>query len=415
MLNILKIIKKPINLKMKIVIICIITLFCIISLIQIVNNTNKINDTNIDTGLLTTSGEARNSLENRRYNLVNSVITKDNIIVNSEEIALLINNREKSAREIFGNTDKMFNEEYVYQNRNLRIRDSFGKVSYLILTNGYSKTIVNDIKITDTKEAIAAKLQIDINSIDNEGVTLKNKDIYIHINIKNKNVVVFLNEKEDLTKFIELVKEFTKTKDYMKFIPEVTKNYPRYSNYEYGSRKIVLIYPTLGIKINVSNSENSLEKGIYIYSNNDEVREFQSIEENSKSEKIFFENEDLVILESIDLIEKTNLLYETNYSNTDNLVTVNYENSNLGNNYINVKVIPFNKSIIPYNLNKAAVADSIIIKNEKIYYSLNGDGIFVHDFIKNTTNQLVILNTEVELNRIENNILVYNKNKTINI
>lgn len=415
MLNILKIIKKPINLKMKIVIICIITLFCIISLIQIVNNTNKINDTNIDTGLLTTSGEARNSLENKRDNLVNSVITKDNIIVNSEEIALLINNREKSAREIFGNTDKMLNEEYVYQNRNLRIRDSFGKVSYLILTNGYSKTIVNDIKITDTKEEVAAKLQIDINSIDNEGVTLKNKDIYIHINIKNKNVVVFLNEKEDLTKFIELVKEFTKTKDYMKFIPEVTKNYPRYSNYEYGSRKIVLIYPTLGIKINVSNSENSLEKGIYIYSNNDEVREFQSIEENSKSEKIFFENEDLVILESIDLIEKTNLLYETNYSNTDNLVTVNYENSNLGNNYINVKVIPFNKSIIPYNLNKAAVADSIIIKNEKIYYSLNGDGIFVHDFIKNTTNQLVILNTEIKLNRIENNILVYNKNKTINI
>lgn len=302
---------------------------------------------------------------------------------------------------------------------------------YMFLNSTYDKPIVNDIKITDDMQTVISKLGEEsrkyINSKDS--IILEDDRIYLLIDMKNHIGYVYFKRDAQISKFMEYVDKYLKDRDLKSFVNSMTETYKEYDKFEYNSRKVHLVYSTLGIEIYATNTDK-MNNGINIYENSKYYEMLKNkylgldINKNNNYEVIKPEIELGVIFKSEDLVEKQmkyrierekviGEAYVTDIENKFNVAVLgdNTDARDSDGQVFNRCVVCFDDPKIErYNLNAAGTADSIYVTNNYIYYTLNNSGIFRLEPYSRKLEKIISFKGSGIIESIENGIMKYKLN-----
>ena len=314
---------------------------------------------------------------------------------------------------------------------NLELKKVFGKVMYMFFNSTYDKPIVNDIKITDDMQTVISKLGEEsrkyINSRDS--IILEDDRIYLLLDMKNHIGYVYFKRDAQISKFMEYVDKYLKDRDLKSFVNSMTETYKEYDKFEYNSRKVHLVYSTLGIEIYATNTDK-MNNGINIYENSKYYEMLKNkylgldINKNNNYEVIKPEIELGVIFKSEDLVEKQmkyrierekviGEAYVTDIENKFNVAVLgdNTDARDSDGQVFNRCVVCFDDPKIErYNLNVAGTADSIYVTNNYIYYTLNNSGIFRLEPYSRKLEKIISFKGSGIIESIENGIMKYKLN-----
>ena len=314
---------------------------------------------------------------------------------------------------------------------NLELKKVFGKVMYMFFNSTYDKPIVNDIKITDDMQTVISKLGEEsrkyINSKDS--IILEDDRIYLLLDMKNHIGYVYFKRDAQISKFMEYVDKYLKDRDLKSFVNSMTETYKEYDKFEYNSRKVHLVYSTLGIEIYATNTDK-MNNGINIYENSKYYEMLKNkylgldINKNNNYEVIKPEIELGVIFKSEDLVEKQmkyrierekviGEAYVTDIENKFNVAVLgdNTDARDSDGQVFNRCVVCFDDPKIErYNLNVAGTADSIYVTNNYIYYTLNNSGIFRLEPYSRKLEKIISFKGSGIIESIENGIMKYKLN-----
>lgn len=302
---------------------------------------------------------------------------------------------------------------------------------YMFLNSTYDKPIVNDIKITDDMQTVISKLGEEsrkyINSKDS--IILEDDRIYLLLDMKNHIGYVYFKRDAQISKFMEYVDKYLKDRDLKSFVNSMTETYKEYDKFEYNSRKVHLVYSTLGIEIYATNTDK-MNNGINIYENSKYYEILKNkylgldINKNNNYEVIKPEIELGVIFKSEDLVEKQmkyrierekviGEAYVTDIENKFNVAVLgdNTDARDSDGQVFNRCVVCFDDPKIErYNLNAAGTADSIYVTNNYIYYTLNNSGIFRLEPYSRKLEKIISFKGSGIIESIENGIMKYKLN-----
>lgn len=302
---------------------------------------------------------------------------------------------------------------------------------YMFLNSTYDKPIVNDIKITDDMQTVISKLGEEsrkyINSKDS--IILEDDRIYLLLDMKNHIGYVYFKRDAQISKFMEYVDKYLKDRDLKSFVNSMTETYKEYDRFEYNSRKVHLVYSTLGIEIYATNTDK-MNNGINIYENSKYYEILKNkylgldINKNNNYEVIKPEIELGVIFKSEDLVEKQmryrierekviGEAYVTDIENKFNVAVLgdNTDARDSDGQVFNRCVVCFDDPKIErYNLNAAGTADSIYVTNNYIYYTLNNSGIFRLEPYSRKLEKIISFKGSGIIESIENGIMKYKLN-----
>ena len=302
---------------------------------------------------------------------------------------------------------------------------------YMFLNSTYDKPIVNDIKITDDMQTVISKLGEEsrkyINSKDS--IILEDDRIYLLLDMKNHIGYVYFKRDAQISKFMEYVDKYLKDRDIKSFVNSMTETYKEYDKFEYNSRKVHLVYSTLGIEIYATNTDK-MNNGINIYENSKYYEMLKNkymgldINKNNNYEVIKPEIELGVIFKSEDLVEKQmkyrierekviGEAYVTDIENKFNVAVLgdNTDARDSDGQVFNRCVVCFDDPKIErYNLNAAGTADSIYVTNNYIYYTLNNSGIFRLEPYSRKLEKIISFKGSGIIESIENGIMKYKLN-----
>ena len=302
---------------------------------------------------------------------------------------------------------------------------------YMFLNSTYDKPIVNDIKITDDMQTVISKLGEEsrkyINSKDS--IILEDDRIYLLLDMKNHIGYVYFKRDAQISKFMEYVDKYLKDRDMKSFVNSMTETYKEYDEFEYNSRKVHLVYSTLGIEIYATNTDK-INNGINIYENSKYYEMLKNkylgldINKNNNYEVIKPEIELGVIFKQEDLeenqmkyrIEREKVIgeaYVTDIENKFNVAVLgdNTDARDSDGQVFNRCVVCFDDPKIErYNLNAAGTADSIYVTNNYIYYTLNNSGIFRLEPYSRKVEKIISFKGSGIIESIENGIMKYKLN-----
>ena len=302
---------------------------------------------------------------------------------------------------------------------------------YMFLNSTYDKPIVNDIKITDDMQTVISKLGEEsrkyINSKDS--IILEDDRIYLLLDMKNHIGYVYFKRDAQISKFMEYVDKYLKDRDIKSFVNSMTETYKEYDKFEYNSRKVHLVYSTLGIEIYATNTDK-MNNDINIYENSKYYEKLKNkylgldINKNNNYEVIKPEIELGVIFKSEDLVEKQmkyrierekviGEAYVTDIENKFNVAVLgdNTDARDSDGQVFNRCVVCFDDPKIErYNLNAAGTADSIYVTNNYIYYTLNNSGIFRLEPYSRKLEKIISFKGSGIIESIENGIMKYKLN-----
>ena len=302
---------------------------------------------------------------------------------------------------------------------------------YMFLNSTYDKPIVNDIKITDDMQTVISKLGEEsrkyINSRDS--IILEDDRIYLLLDIKNHIGYVYFKRDAQISKFMEYVDKYLKDRDIKSFVNSMTETYKEYDKFEYNSRKVHLVYSTLGIEIYATNTDK-MNNGINIYENSKYYEMLKNkylgldINKNNNYEVIkpeielgvIFKSEDLVEKQMRYRIEREKVIGEAYVSDIENKFNVavlgdNTDAKDSDGQVFNRCVVCFDDPKIErYNLNVAGTADSIYVTNNYIYYTLNNSGIFRLEPYSRKLEKIISFKGSGIIESIENGIMKYKLN-----
>jgi hypothetical protein len=301
----------------------------------------------------------------------------------------------------------------------------------MFLNSTYDKPIVNDIKITDDMQTVISKLGEEsrkyINSRDS--ITLEDDRIYLLLDMKNHIGYVYFKRDAQISKFMEYVDKYLKDRDIKSFVNSMTETYKEYDKFEYNSRKVHLVYSTLGIEIYATNTDK-MNNGINIYENSKYYEMLKNkylgldINKNNNYEVIkpeielgvIFKSEDLVEKQMRYRIEREKVIGEAYVSDIENKFNVavlgdNTDAKDSDGQVFNRCVVCFDDPKIErYNLNVAGTADSIYVTNNYIYYTLNNSGIFRLEPYSRKLEKIISFKGSGIIESIENGIMKYKLN-----
>lgn len=302
---------------------------------------------------------------------------------------------------------------------------------YMFLNSTYDKPIVNDIKITDDMQTVISKLGEEsrkyINSRDS--IILEDDRIYLLLDMKNHIGYVYFKRDAQISKFMEYVDKYLKDRDIKSFVNSMTETYKEYDRFEYNSRKVHLVYSTLGIEIYATNTDK-MNNGINIYENSKYYEMLKNkylgldINKNNNYEVIkpeielgvIFKSEDLVEKQMRYRIEREKVIGEAYVSDIENKFNVavlgdNTDAKDSDGQVFNRCVVCFDDPKIErYNLNVAGTADSIYVTNNYIYYTLNNSGIFRLEPYSRKLEKIISFKGSGIIESIENGIMKYKLN-----
>lgn len=226
-------------------------------------------------------------------------------IVQSEIINKLINNNWRILDSEIGSKESTFNSYDIYFDEGIELRKINNQIFNIVFTDKYRSNVVNNITTISSKEEIIKILGEPTFDNDSTGVIgYKGKDIYVFFNTLNKQISIYMVEKNtDVNQFYELYKQYkeeNKSIDY--FIDMLKEKMNNYDYYKATNDYIELQYTLKGIKLQYN---VGTENGILLYNNYSgfvyEDTKISNVHEQTSKvpEDIFLKNENLVFLNEI--------------------------------------------------------------------------------------------------------------------
>lgn len=363
-----------------------------------------------------------------------------NLQINTIELLHIINNPKISLNS-FGEY-YVYDGYYVFPKRHIKIKKSFDKILSVVFFKEYTGKILKDVNVTSSNSNIISSLG-EPNYNENDTIVYKTKDCYIIFDTKQQQVSAYLRNEVDLTDFWALYEVYLKTNDLKRYISEVTKRYPVYTQYNYDSDGLELIYADLGIRLFFKEFET--DNGIYLYSNYKNENEEFSIDKVKTLQGVIYKNYNLILKEEIErlsiekgksefslpekiysdngIYENINVLQsylekvketeeEKEYKKLDKLskYTVYFDLSSSRYTFNNVSIISKTNSN-NFNINTAKVADNLLLTENYVFFSIKNEGIFRLNVNTGVVIELFIGEGNFELKYIKNNELYYDNMK----
>lgn len=348
--------------------------------------------------------KSENSLKNYTEDKISAVQ------INSSILSELIKDNWNASNIQFGTKDSIFENYEIYFDEGIEVRKISKKVYNIIFNNKYNSNVVNDIKPGTSINEIVSKIgNPTFGSKEEKIIGYKTKDLYIFF-LENE-ISIYRNEQVDTKEFEGLVEKYAnKEIEIKKFMNELTYIWEDYSEYNYSENFIDLVYPLKGVKINMNNDSS---KNIQIYNNYPNIDGIEKlIKENKITGRL---DENLVYIEEISrMAKKDELLYTCDLYKEGNSISIE---SNLYGYYIDNNKINFvSKDGTNPNI---TISDDINTgfwyKDTIFIYSIKNKGIFLYDLNNKSKTTLLKGEEEYTFEKYENNILTYDKGKTIQI
>ncbi|MBR6033571.1 MAG: hypothetical protein IKP28_02360 [Clostridia bacterium] len=225
--------------------------------------------------------------------------------IQAKEINALINNNWEPIQ--LGTIESRFEDYDIYFDEGIEVKTIDGKVYNIIFTEKYKETILNGLRVNDTKEKITNALGKPSFS-DPSVIGYKGKDIYVFFS-ENEISVYRVQTFEDMKDFLNLWNTFLNEKDVKSFVNKVTDIWPGYSEFLYDSNFVYLKYTLKGIVIQFN---VTTENGIVLYNNfqgtiGNELTLKDINPENIPKNIYLHTDEDLVETEEINRIRSKNI------------------------------------------------------------------------------------------------------------
>lgn len=234
--------------------------------------------------------ETQKSLkEISQYEMLN--ITK--LDIESKIINDLISNKWIKDKTNLGTAESTFGGYNILFDEGLEAKVSGGKVLNLVFTEKYTDTIVNGIKVNETKDNIIQKLgEPTFEHSRSSLIGYKGEKIYVFFS-ENRVSVYPIEKSYENTQYIMLVQQFQEYPDFLTFVSGLTDIWPDYSKYEYSDDYVNIEYVTKGIRVQW-NMQNSIGNGIVLYNNYNGSLIGELKQNTEKMANTYYVNDDLV-------------------------------------------------------------------------------------------------------------------------
>ncbi len=356
--------------------------------------------------------------------------------IQSQEIKELIENNWEPIE--FGTLESRFENYDIYFDEGIEVKTLGGKVYNIIFTDKYSKNIINDIKVNDTKEKIIKILGEPSFENSNE-IGYKGEEIYVFFS-EDEVSIYRIDNGEDMEQFLKIWESFLEEKDIKKFVNAVTDMWTDYSSFLYNTDFVYLEYALKGLAIqfNVStengvilynnfkgsfgegiklsniNSEN-IPQNVYLHTDTDLIFEKEVSRQEIKS---YMRTEEYMGM--INNQHKVDIYYEKeeNGGKTEQKESYAFSNIDSKEFYLIYSYAENGVREVKFMSKTREYPDSELIRHKQIYmfgwindeellYSAKGEGIFIYNAKTRKLNTITTGTSTYEIKKVINNTVYY--------
>lgn len=341
--------------------------------------------------------------------------------IQSEIINKLINNNWKILDSEIGTKESTFNSYDIYFDEGIELRKINNQVFNIVFTDKYKLNIVNNITTAFSKEEIIRILGNPTFSNESTGIIgYKGKDIYVFFNTLNKQISIYMVEKDtNISQFYELYKKSKEeNKSITQFINILKEKMNNYDYYKETNRYIELQYTLKGIKLQFNVGD---ENGILLYNNYlgfvyDDTKISDIHEHIERIPKdIFLKNENLVFLNEINRVNYTQSVkymarMEKNRNKKENEIEsklfIEYKNE-LQDEAYSISFISIDGNN-PNSELKDNISSGLWLNDKYYVYGIKQRGIYIYDVLNRKYVTLFTgENVNYNIKEYKNKILTY--------
>lgn len=339
--------------------------------------------------------------------------------INSNIINQLIKNDWNPSKVKFGTKESMFEKYEIYFDEGIEVKTVGNKVFNIVLTDKYTETIVNNIKVGESFENIKKTLGTPTFEQTNI-IGYQNNDIYIFFG--KDEVSIYRNEKNENEEFVKLINKLNEETDINKIANELTDIWSDHDEYINEGNAIKITYSLRGVQLTYNTSSKN---GIILYNNYvGKIKDNKTLKDISKDEipqNVYIDatNNLIFIGEQIRASKIGELQYRSSLQMNNNNDNGLNKKSNQFNYYIgyenNIRVAKF------YNENKdypkteleADINSYMWFDDYRFIYSVKNDGIYVYDLKTRNSKKLIDGSEDFTFKSYESNVLKYDNDKTL--
>lgn len=353
----------------------------------------------------------------KNYNVTKNI----NVSLEGTNLENMKNQKWQISKIDLGKKDSTYDNYDIFFDEGIKVKIVNGNIFNLIFNDRYKEEIINGITTQNTKDEIISKLGEPQFYYDYQNVFgYKSDDIYIFFSDNEVSVYPITETDNDTENFFpELVNNFMQAKNINDFVYALTSKWQDYNEYDYNNRTY-LLYSLRGIKINF---DNSGEPGITIYSNyegnilpNISIEDYKNSEEKISSQVLLELDKDLVyeieLQRQIINEEKYKKVYDENNISPDNKFGLVYiydkENTRAG-----LKIISLDDEYFDYKIGIENLQSAVWLDEENFIYSREKSGIYKYNVYTKQNDIIYEGNEEFKNLSIENNVIKYDENKSI--
>ena len=312
----------------------------------------------------------------------NFIAKTTRMTVDSTILSNLISASWNPQRVELGSKESSYYKYDVYFDEGYEIRSIQGRVYNIVFTKKYKEPVVDGYKVGVSLEKIKAALGVTYEEMGILGY--KTKDFYVWFS-EDEISIYPIYSSIDYKDFEELATEFNEKKDANEFMYKITDIWPDYDLYEYNENYVKLSYTNKGIQF-----EYSVEYpiGIKLYENywgdlRDKIDDYPNIyysfDKNLTGEREVERRETKIFYDDGEPEEDPD-----HFSKKFQLL-MSYD----GQRYGKIKIKSIDGSYPNNELEDYLTIDSYIWADDShLIYGIYGEGIYIYDAEKRTTNQL---------------------------
>lgn len=351
---------------------------------------------------------------------------KENVIITpftiqSEELQAFIDNNWKDTNINIGTKESRCNEYDIYFDEGIKYKKVSGEVFNLIFTEQYTGQVAGGLNVTSTPEEVISALGNPTFSEYTSIYGYMSEDNYLFFDFDNKEISIYpvkkVSKKEE-EKLEELIIEMNKEQDIKTFASDLMDMWLDYDEYDYDTDFVSLKYTLKGISLEFS-SANLGDDGIFIYQNylgNRDIKDLENVYISDKN-MIFELEKERVNTDKISRIEQGEKV-EEQYEMYGNDFAIRFKGdlASSENGYKGPYFLSRDKSYPDSELDRTLVISSFKwYDNYRVIYSIDNEGIYIYDCRSRNNVLIKEINSTILINEVDNDKIVYNDNKIVNI
>lgn len=341
-----------------------------------------------------------------------------NFTIQSPELKQLIDGNWDETKVDWGTKDSTCNGYNIYFDEGMSYKNVSRNVFNVIFTEKYKGQVAGSLSVNSTPEQVETNLGKPSFSKSNTLYGYKGENNYLFFDFTNKEISVYpvveVTE-DDENKLKELIEDMNRTSDIKTFASELTSLWIDYDVYDFDSYYVDLKYTLKGV--NLSIDSRSLKNGIYIYQNYSGNRNISELENvYIKDTDFVFDKEcERIVNESLNRTDEGDFTEEEKIAMGTKFAVRSKTMSNEGN-LIGVYLYSRDRSLPDVELARnLEISSWKWFDDYNFIYSVDYDGIYVYNCLLKTDTKLESINEEIKINEIDNNKIIYNEDKEIQI